>query len=147
VEKALRVLNAAAQTRSGLARKLHRAGYGPVAVETACDRVEALGYVDDRAFAEAALRRRQQQGRGLKVIGAELRHKGIDPELIDEVLGEVNLEDEVQRAAELAVKLLQRHQGEPVVRRRERVLGTLVRRGYTPWVARKALETSPALDS
>jgi regulatory protein len=118
-----------------------------VAVETACDRVEALGYVDDRAFAEAALRRRQQQGRGLKVIGAELRHKGIDPELIDEVLGEVQLEDEVQRAAELAVTLLQRHQGEPVVRQRERVLGTLVRRGYTPWVARKALETSPALDS
>jgi regulatory protein len=147
MEKAIRILNGAAQTRSGLARKLRRAGYGPAAVETAGDRVEAMGYVDDRAYAEAALRRRQEQGRGVRVIGAELRHKGIDPELIDEVLGEVNAEDEVERAAELAVKLLQRHAGEPAVRRRERVLGTLVRRGYTPWVARKALETAPALDS
>ena len=147
VEKALRVLNAAAQTRSGLARKLSRTGYSPAAVEAACDRVEAMGYVDDRAYAEAALRRRQQQGRGLKVIGAELRHKGIDSELIEELLGEVKSEDEVRRAAELAVKLLQRHAGEPAARQREKVMGTLMRRGYASWVARKALEAAPALDS
>jgi regulatory protein len=147
VEKALRILNAAGQTRSGLARKLTRAGYARATVEAACDRLEAMGYVDDRAYAEAALRRRQQQGRGLKVIGAELRHKGIEPELIDELLGEVKTEDEVQRAAELAVKLLRRHQGEPATSRREKVMGTLMRRGYAPWVARKALEAAPALDS
>jgi regulatory protein len=147
VEKALRVLNAAGQTRSGLARKLSRAGYAPASVEAACDRVEAMGYIDDRAYAEAALQRRQQQGRGLKVIAAELRHKGIAPELIDEVLQQVKPEDEVQKAVELAVKLLQRHRGEPAVRRREKVMGTLMRRGYAPWVARKALEAAPALDS
>jgi regulatory protein len=147
VEKALRVLNAAAQTRSGLAQKLSRAGFAPQAVEAACNRVEALGYVDDRAYAEAALERRQRQGRGLQVIGAELRHKGIDPELINELLGEVKTEDEVRRAAELAIKLLQRHQGEPAMRRREKVMSTLMRRGYPLWVARKAVEAAPALDS
>ena len=81
------------------------------------------------------------------MIGAELRHKGIDPELINELLGEVKTEDEVQRAAELAVKLLQRHQGEPAMRQREKVMSTLMRRGYPSWVARKAVEAAPALDS
>lgn len=147
LEKALRILNAAGQTRSGLARKLSRAGYTAAAVDAACDRVEAMGYVDDRAYAEASLRRRQQQGRGLKVIAAELRHKGVDPDLIDDVLKDVKSEDEVQRAAELAVKLLQRHEGEPAVRAREKVMGTLMRRGYAPWVAKKAVEAAPALDS
>ena len=42
VEKAVRVLNAAAQTRSGLARKLTRDGFAAVAVDAACTRMESL---------------------------------------------------------------------------------------------------------
>src|SRR5579859_2504191 len=90
VEKAVRVLNAASQTRTGLSRKLHRDGYSDAAVEAACSRMEALGYVNDRAYADATIQKRQHQGRGVKVIAAELRHKGIDPEMIDEILGEVD---------------------------------------------------------
>ena len=103
--------------------------------------------MNDRAFAAAAMRKRQQQGRGLKVIAAELRHKGIEPEIIDDLVAEVSTEDEVERASGLAVKLLQRHAEEPTVRRRERVMGALMRRGYAPWVARKALEKGLAVNS
>jgi regulatory protein len=147
VEKALRVLNAASQTRSGLSRRLGRAGYSPPTVSEACDRVEAMGYVDDRAYAEATLARRQRQGRGIKVIAAELRHKGIDTDLVDEILGDLSVDDEVSRAAELAAKLLRRHGDEPLVRQREHVMGGLVRRGYAPWVARRALDRASAVDA
>jgi regulatory protein len=147
VEKALRVLNAASQTRSGLGRKLEQAGYSALAVNEACDRAEAMGYVNDRAYAEATLSKRQRQGRGVKVIASELRHKGIDGEVVDEILGELSVEDEVERAAELAVKLLSRHRDEPLVRQREHVMGGLLRRGYAPWVAKRALEKTSALDS
>ena len=140
VEKAIRVLNAASQTRSGLARKLSRDGYGATTVEAACSRMEALGYVNDRAYAEAVVLKRQRQGRGVKVIASELRHKGIDPELIDEILGEVDPGAEVERAAELALRLIRRHADEPSVRQREHVISALMRRGFTPGVARRALD-------
>lgn len=107
-------------------------------MDAACDRIEAMGYVNNRAYAVATLHRRQQQGRGLKAIASELRHKGIDRALVDELLGEVSVEDEIEGATELARKLLQRTGGQP--RQREKVTGRLVRRGYEPWVARKALE-------
>jgi regulatory protein len=147
MEKALRVLNAASQTRSGLGRKLERAGYSVPTVNEACNRVEAMGYVNDRAYAEATLSKRQRQGRGVKLIASELRHKGIDSELVDEILRELSVEGEVERAAELAGKLLSRHDDEPLVRQREHVMGGLLRRGYTPWVAKRALEKASALDS
>jgi regulatory protein len=147
VEKALRVLNAASQTRSGLSRKLERAGYSAPTVNEACNRVAAMGYVNDRAYAEATLSKRQRQGRGVKVIASELRHKGIDSALVDEILGELSVEDEVERAAKLAGKLLSRHGDEPLVRQREHVMGGLLRCGYPPWVAKRALEKASALDS
>ncbi len=144
VEKAVRVLNAASQTRSGLTRKLNREGYSAAAVEAACARMEALGYVNDRAFAQATVLKRQRQGRGVKVIASELHHKGIDSELIDEILTEVDAGAEVDRATELAARLIRRHADEPSVRRREHVIGGLMRRGFTPGVARKALERASA---
>jgi regulatory protein len=147
VEKAVRVLNAASQTRLGLERKLVRAGYAAATADAACSRVEAMGYVNDRTYAEALLSKRRQQGRGVKVISSELRHKGIDPALIDDLLGQLSAEDEVEGATALAVKLLSRHEGEPLVRRREHVIGGLIRRGYAPWVARRAMEKASAVNS
>lgn len=138
VDKAVRILNAAAQTRAGLERKLARAGFAPATVEAACDRVEAMGYVNDRAYAEATVNRRQEQGRGVRVIASELRQKGIDRALVDELMGKVSVEEQVDGATELARKLLLRNPDQP--RQREKVTGALMRRGYAPWVARKALE-------
>ena len=115
-----------------------RAGFAPATVEAACDRVEAMGYVNDRAYAEATVNRRQEQGRGVRVIASELRQKGIDRALVDELMGKVSVEEQVDGATELARKLLLRNPDQP--RQRERVTGTLMRRGYAPWVARKALE-------
>jgi len=145
VEKAVRVLNAASQTRSGLSQKLKRAGFSPTAVAAASARMEALGYVNDRAYADAVVQKRQRQGRGVKVIASELHHKGIEPELIDEILADVDAGAEVERATELAVRLLRRHADEPTVRQREHVIGGMMRRGFTPGVARRALERASAI--
>ncbi len=142
VEKAIRVLNAASQTRFGLTQKLKREGYSPSVVVAASARMEALGYVNDGAYADALVQKRQRQGRGVKVIASELHHKGIDPELIDEILAGVDAGAEVDRATELAVRLVRRHADEPTVRQREHVISGLMRRGFTPGVARRALDRS-----
>lgn len=139
-DKAIRVLNAAGQTKAGLERRLARAGFEPEAITGAVTRLQSAGYVDDTAFARSRLRRRQEQGRGARLIAAELRQKGIAPEVIDEVLGDRDEDVEVARARELAVKLVARKAGESPAKRRDHVMAALVRRGYPAGVARQALE-------
>jgi len=127
------VLTAAGQTRAGLARRLARAGYTGRAVEEACRRLTDLGYLDDRRFAASRARRRLDQGRGVRLVAAELRQKGVEADVIDEVLGMVDPDDQLVRARALAEKLLG-------ARGRERTMAALVRRGYSPRIARRAVE-------
>lgn len=139
-EKALRILTAAGQTRAGMARRLERAGYDADEIEDACAQLQALGYLDDRSFAASRVRRRQQQGRGARLIAAELRQKGVSPDVIDDALAGRDEQVEVRRAGELAIRLAARRAAEPPAQRRDHVLAALVRRGYPIGIARQAFE-------
>ncbi|MGI8607815.1 MAG: regulatory protein RecX [Candidatus Dormibacteria bacterium] len=146
-EKAIRVLNAAAQTSSGLNLKLRRAGYSVGASMEACRRATALGYVNDAAYAEALVAKRLRQGRGGALISRELRYKGIDDDVVTGAVGAVDSVQEHQSAVELAVKLVRRHASEPDLRRRDKVLSALARRGFSGHVSRQALRDALAADS
>jgi regulatory protein len=98
-----------------------------------------MGYVDDRAYAEALVGRRLRQGRGRSLIGRELGHKGLPDEVVDAAVGAVDAEDELASATELAGKLVRRHAAEPEARRRDKVLAALARRGFPSGTARRAL--------
>ena len=138
-EKAVRVLNAAAQTSAGLTLKLRRAGYSARAAEAACRRAAALGYVNDAAYAEALVAKRLRQGRGRALISRELGHKGLGDDIAGEALGAVDAGQELQSAVELAAKLLRRHSGELEPRRRDKVLSAMARRGFSGHVSREAV--------
>ncbi len=146
-DKALRILNAAGQTRVGLSRRLLRAGYEEADIEQACVQLEAHGYLDDRGFAASRLRRRVQQGRGARLIAAELRQKGVSPEVIDGVLADRDEEAEVERAMDLAARLVARKADEPPAQRRDHVMAALVRRGYPAGLARRALEQANRVEA
>lgn len=144
-EKAVRVLNAASQTSSGLHLKLKRAGFSQEAADQACRRAVELGYVNDRAYAATVVEKRLRQGTGGALISRELGHKGIDQELVREAVGEVDSEAELRSATELAAKLLRRHASEPeATRRREKVLSALARRGFSGHVTREAYARATA---
>jgi regulatory protein len=147
-EKAVRVLNAASQTSSGLCIKLKRAGFSPEAADQACRRAVELGYVNDRAYAAALVDKRLRQGRGRALISRELGHKGLDHDVVGEAVNEVDIEAELRSAAELAAKLLRRHASEPdAARRRQKVLSALARRGFLGSVSRVALARAAATES
>ena len=145
-EKALRILTAAAQTRQGLARKLLRAGFEPADVDDACDRAQEAGYIDDQAFAEAAVARRSRQGRGTRLIAAELRQKGLDGDLVQAALASVDPDREFQAAVVTASRHLRATAAlEPAVRR-QRVLARLYRAGFAESTARRAYADAVAAD-
>ncbi len=100
-----------------------------------------MGYLDDRAFAEAWVReRRANKPMGRYRLARELSEKGVERSLIDEVLGrEQGSEDELEVALDLARARLVRIREYPpeVIQRR---LGQfLLRRGFSQEIATRVV--------
>lgn len=165
---ALWLLGRQAYTASELRDRLARRGLDPDRCAETVARLQELRLLDDRAFAEAYVRRRRDE-RGRLALGAELRRKGVEEALIEGVLAggddDPGLGDAQQ--LEAASALLARHAwrfagrpaGEPpedggtaeaagdagrearldLRRRRARAAAFLARRGFAPDVVSEAL--------
>jgi regulatory protein len=89
-DAALSLLAARARARRELADRLRRKGFDPAAVDHALERVERLGLIDDRAFAEAWVRDRLRlRPRGTRALVAELRGKGVAPSVARSAVADV----------------------------------------------------------
>jgi regulatory protein len=102
-DRALLLLGRAAQTRRGLARKLSARGFSAQAVRHAVARMVELGYIDDRAFAEAWLRSRLASGKdGANALYRGLLSRGLARPLAEEVLQSMYpVEDEAKAGVTL----------------------------------------------
>jgi regulatory protein len=129
-ERALRLLSVRSRSRSELRQRLLRADFEPEEVDAALADLEAVGLIDDEAFARELAESQKRKGMGRRAGVSALRGKGVDRELAERIADDVNPEDEAERAMEVAAKRLPRLQGlEPTARRR-RLLDYLLRRGY-----------------
>ncbi|HUK41916.1 MAG TPA: regulatory protein RecX [Candidatus Acidoferrales bacterium] len=106
LDLALRFLSYRSRSEAEVERHLLRSGYSSAIIGKTLERLRALHYVDDEAFARNwALARTQKRGDGPKKIELELRAKGIDQGVAREVTRETFSQlDE----AETARKLLQK---------------------------------------
>jgi regulatory protein len=130
-EAALRLLAVRARSRAELERRLGQRGLPEAAVAAALERLEAVGLVDDPAFAEAYAESRAGRGRGAAAIRVELRGRGIDPEVADGAASAaVPADEQADRCRQVAAARLARLPGlDPEVQFR-RLAGYLDRRGY-----------------
>ena len=138
--RVLRSLNAAPRTRAQLADLLASRGV-PDGVALAClDRFEELRLIDDAEYARMWVRSRHEQ-RGLprRTLAFELTRKGVGREDIDAALELIDDDDEFEAARVLAHRKAGATNGlAPHVRRR-RLMGALLRRGYSTEVASRAV--------
>jgi regulatory protein len=134
----LRLLTARARTRDELARQLLKRGYPDDVSRRVLDRLTEVGLIDDADFAEQWVRsRRINAGKGKRVLAAELRRKGVDNEVIDEALADIDAGAERQRAEQLVADKLRRERlddGDDTKVAR-RLVGMLARRGYSQTMA------------
>jgi regulatory protein len=140
---ALRQLTAAPRTRAQLADALAGAGVPGEVTDATLDRFEELGLVDDAEFARQWARTRQV-GRGLarRALRYELRHRGVDDELVKTTLDDPELGDELETARALVRRRVAAGSGssaEDPERRTRRLLGMLARKGYGPGIAYRAV--------
>jgi regulatory protein len=145
----LRALTGAPKTRSQLADLLAARGVPEDAAETVLDRFTEVGLIDDAAFARAWVSSRQS-GRGLarRALSAELRAKGVDPEVAAEAVEAVDDDDErasARRLVDRKVGAMRRLDRATATRR---LMGMLARKGYSGGLAaavvREALDSADA---
>lgn len=74
--------------RLELNKKLSHFGFAPDVAASAVDQLHDDGLQDDRRFAESFLRSRISQGKGPVRTRLDLRERGLDDVLIEEVLGD-----------------------------------------------------------
>jgi len=136
------------RSRAQLERKLAQRGCEPEIAAEVLDRLTAAGLVDDAAFAETLVQSRQRtKGLAGAALLAELRDKGVDPELSRAAVGALDDESERARAEELVTRKLRTMAGlEPAVQVR-RLAAMLARKGYSSGVAyavvRDAVNAAP----
>ena len=137
---ALRLLAVRARTHAELRAALGRKGYPPEVVDGVLGRLESVGLVDDRSFAQTWVEQRAgSQARGRVALRAELHRKGVDKGLIDAAVSSVDPETEREAARSLCQRRARAlaHLS-PGVRAR-RLHGLLARRGYPEAVAREVV--------
>src|SRR5688572_22130165 len=92
-ERALRLLSVRSRSKSELRQRLLRADFEPEEVEAALVDLEAVGLVDDEAFAREVAEYSRRKGLGRRAGMAALRVKGVDRELAERIAEESNPED------------------------------------------------------
>lgn len=143
VRSALRSLELRAHGAVELARKLERKGHGKDSVSAALTRLDRLGLLDDRAFAQAYIAARSARGRGPERLRRDLAMLGVEPEIARQVLAEsqAGVDDPLAQPLALARKRVAQLKGLPKEARRRRLAAYLARRGFQGSEVRGVVES------
>jgi regulatory protein len=137
-DRALGLLAVRPRSRRELERRLLGARFEPGEVEDVLVRLERVGLVDDEAFArQFAEHRFGSRKEGSRAVIRGLRAAGIAPSVAETVAQDPPDDDE-ERAADLARSRVTRLAGVPPEKAFARLSSLLMRRGYSPEIARSA---------
>mgnify|MGYP006154291137 FL=1 len=121
--------------------KLVQKEFAEEIIEQLVDDLQRQKLLNDREFARRFVEARLGRANGSRKLAQELRRKGIETEIIDEVLGEFAATlDSEERAVGLLGKQAWRYRGLERDKAKRRMLGFLARRGYDAQMARSAVD-------
>lgn len=141
-ERALRLLAVRPRSRRELEIRLLRAGFERDEVQDELIRLEAVGLIDDEAFArELAEHHVSARRSGRRAVVGALAAKGVSRSVIEEAVAGL-AEDEAERARTLARERAGRLAGLPPDKAFGRLSSLLMRRGYEPGTAREAARSA-----
>ncbi len=141
LDKAVAMLAMRPCSKGEISRKLKTSGYAPGTIEMVLYKLEKHELVDDRAFAEQWAQYRSELKYGPRRIAQELRYKGLSSEDSETALSSLSEDAQLDQARALAEKAFSRAKtGEDPRKTLQKVLSSIVRRGYTWDIAREACE-------
>ncbi len=132
----LRRLEDQPRSRAELAESLAKKNVPAEVATELLERFEEIGLINDADFARQWVQSRQRtRGVAPRVLALELRRKGIDDEIISEVLGELDPDDARAAAHRLVQKKLRSMGSLDDTTRIRRLTSMLARKGYSPQLA------------
>ncbi len=144
-EIALRQLAHGPRTRAQLRGVLLERGLPAEVADEVLDRYEAVGLVDDTAFAEQWVReRRAAHGVSRRALATELRRKQVPDDIAAEALDSLADTDERAAAEALVARKLPATRGLDQRRRASRLVAMLARKGYDPELASEVVRAALA---
>jgi regulatory protein len=127
----LRRLSSAPRTRGELEKDLAQRGSDPDITAAVLDRFEEVGLIDDHAYARMWVEsRHRSKALARSLLKRELTDRGIDRELAQEAVDQIDDDAEWQRAREFAVRKFRVRSGEDRLKAVNRLAGQLARKGY-----------------
>lgn len=140
---ALNLLETRARSADELRRAMAKKRVPEDIAEELLVRLEAVGLIDDEAFATALVATRTKVARrGGRRIRQELREKGVPEDVAEEALAAVDPQDEMDAARAFAAKKVRSMSGLDDAVAKRRLYGALARRGFGPDVVKRALAES-----
>ncbi len=140
-DAAYNYLSYRAQSVKEVRDKLAQKEFAEETIEQVVDDLQRQKLLNDREFARRFVEARLGRANGSRKLAQELRRKGIETEIIDEVLGEFAATlDSEERAIGLLGKQAWRYRGLERDKAKRRMLGFLARRGYDAQMARSAVD-------
>ena len=137
---ALRFLKIRPRSIAELKEKLEVKGFSSTEIETTLLDLMASGLLDDRAFTKSWINYRLARPFGFRRIIQELKAKGIDQEIIEQAVAEVQGSYDPQDVArQLAQRRWQRLPAIDPGKKKKRVLDFLLRRGFDADVSLKVI--------
>ncbi|WEK56119.1 MAG: regulatory protein RecX [Candidatus Cohnella colombiensis] len=136
---ALQMLERKARTASELSKALKRKGFDPEAITGCLDRLKANRFIDDTAYAVRFTEQRAaNHKKGRRLIRQELMQRGVERQQIEVAINQLDDRVEEQGALSLARKRWPTLKGNDR-EKKQKLLGVLLRRGYTGDVVKSAI--------
>lgn len=106
------------------------------------EKLKEYKFIDDKAFAKFWVEQRTRfKRKPIRVIEYELKQKGIEENLIEEILSSFDKKDlDLENAKKLAEKKLDFYRNLDPQKRREKVMGYLLRKGFNYDIVKQVLK-------
>ena len=142
LNQAVSILACRPCSKGEISRNLDHHHYTNEVIELVIYKLEKENLLDDQDFSELWVQNRIGKY-GVRRIRQELRHKGIPEETADEALSRVSDEQQLKNATVLAEKAwLKTKSGEDPRKSRQKIIASLVRKGYSWDIATQAVDSA-----
>jgi regulatory protein len=137
MDAAARLLAARPRSVQEIRKRLQEKDTPPTVIDSALEKLSAMGYLDDHAFAAFWVQERNtHKPISPRALRYELRQKGVEDPIIAEVLGDIDPEESAYRAVKDRATRLRGYTRREF---RDKLSGILGRRGFNYSVTRSVL--------
>lgn len=139
--KALHYLSFRMRSEKEVRDKLLQLGYGEAVILEAIRKLYKLGFLNDEQFSKALVETKKKTNlQGPKAVQLEMRKKGIDKNLQQQILDDYSQDDQLDVARQIREKVIRKSDAKTPSQTKGKIQEALQRKGFSFEIARTVIE-------